>query len=313
MVFNSLQFAIFFVVVYSLYLVLDHRAQNQMLLVASYIFYGAWDWRFLGLLFVTTLIDYLVALKIHATQDTGKRKFLLLISLISNLAILGFFKYFNFFTSSLHELLSVFGMPLSIRTLHIVLPVGISFYVFQSLSYTIDVYRRKLEPTKIFFDFALFVTYFPQLVAGPIERATHLLPQILKPRRFSLGQFYEGSYLIFWGLFQKVFVADNLAAIVNPVFAASPPYDGAKVLLALYAFAFQIYCDFAGYSNIARGLGRCMGFDIMVNFTLPYFAKNPREFWQRWHISLSQWLRDYLYVPLGGNRKGKFRTYLNMA
>ena len=293
MVFNSLQFAIFFVVVYGLYLVLDHRAQNRMLLVASYIFYGAWDWRFLGLLFVTTLIDYLVALKIHATQDTGKRKFLLLISLISNLAILGFFKYFNFFTSSLHELLSVFGMPLSIRTLHIVLPVGISFYVFQSLSYTIDVYRRKLEPTKFFFDFALFVAYFPQLVAGPIERATHLLPQILKPRRFSLGQFYEGSHLIFWGLFQKVFVADNLAAIVNPVFAASPPYDGAKVLLALYAFAFQIYCDFAGYSNMARGLGKCMGFDIMVNFNLPYFAANPREFWQRWHISLSQWLFDH--------------------
>src|SRR3989338_4479606 len=313
MLFNSLELAIFFIIVYGLYLFMGHRWQNRTLLVASCVFYGMWDWRFLGLLFVTVLIDYLVGLKIQATEDLKKRKFFLAISVFSNLLILGFFKYFNFFAQNLHGFLANLGVAVPLEPLRIVLPVGISFYVFQSLSYTIDVYRKKLEPAKNFLDFSLFVTYFPQLVAGPIERATHLLPQVLSPRKVTLDGFYEGCYLIFWGLFQKVFVADNLAAIVNPVFAAPPPYNGAKVLLTLYAFAFQIYCDFAGYSNMARGLGKCMGFDIMVNFNIPYFAANPREFWQRWHISLSQWLRDYLYVPLGGNRKGKFRTYLNMA
>jgi D-alanyl-lipoteichoic acid acyltransferase DltB (MBOAT superfamily) len=253
-----------------------------------------------------------MALKLEETEDIRKRKILLAVSVVSNLGILGFFKYFGFFTASFQNFLSYFGLQLQSPLLHIILPVGISFYTFQSLSYTIDVYRKELKATKNFFDFSLFVTYFPQLVAGPIERATHLLPQVLSPRKIRLDQFYEGCYLIFWGLFQKVFVADNLAKIVDPVFKSAAPYNGISVLIALYAFAFQIYCDFAGYSNIARGLGKCMGFDIMVNFNLPYITTNPTDFWHRWHISLSTWLRDYLYIPLGGNRKGLLRTYRNV-
>jgi len=229
------------------------------------------------------------------------------------LAILGFFKYFNFFAVSMDNLFSRFGFSIQPHLLHIILPVGISFYTFQALSYTIDVYRRELKPTRSFRDYALFVTYFPQLVAGPIMRAKDLLPQVFSARKLSLEKFYEGCYLIFWGLFQKIFVADNLAKIADSVFNSSGPYNAVKVLIALYAFAFQIYCDFAGYSNIARGLGKCMGFNIMVNFNLPYFATNPSDFWRRWHISLSTWLRDYLYIPLGGNKKGEFITYRNLA
>ncbi len=312
MLFNSLQFAIFFLIVYSLYLTLNHKWQNRMLFVASSIFYGAWDWRFLSLLYITTIIDFLCAIKISNSQDAGKRKLFLILSIASNMAVLGFFKYFDFFVSNLNSLFGFFGVHISIGVLHIILPVGISFYTFQAMSYTIDVYRGKLEPTRNLKDFILFVTFFPQLVAGPIERASHLLPQVLKPRKPSLDKFYEGCYLILWGLFLKMFVADNLARIVNPVFASGPPYEGMKVLVALYAFAFQIYGDFAGYSNIARGLGKCMGFEIMVNFNLPYFSTNPSEFWKRWHISLSSWLRDYLYIPLGGNRKGVFMTFRNI-
>jgi D-alanyl-lipoteichoic acid acyltransferase DltB (MBOAT superfamily) len=313
MLFNSLQFAIFFIIVYGLYLVLSHKWQNRMLLVASCIFYGAWDWRFLSLLFITIAFDYIIGLKIYESQDVRRRKLLVAISILISLGILSFFKYFNFFAASLQHLLYLFGVSIHPRFLNIILPVGISFYTFQSMSYVIDVYRAKLKPTKNIFDFALFVTYFPQLVAGPIERASHLLPQVLSPREIKVDDFYQGCYLIFWGLFQKIFVADNLAKIADSVFSASLPYNGAMVLIALYAFAFQIYCDFAGYSNIARGLGKCMGFDIMVNFNLPYFATNPSDFWQRWHISLSTWLRDYLYIPLGGNKKGTLKTYRNLA
>jgi len=280
-----------------------------MLLVASYIFYGAWDWRFLFLIFASTVIDYFCGLKIYNTQNPEKRKIFVTISIISNLSFLGFFKYFDFFTFNLQRLFAYFNFSIDPMFLKIVLPVGISFYTFQTMSYTIDIYRRKMEPTNKFFDFALFVAFFPQLVAGPIERAKRLLPQILSPRQVTLGKFYEGCYLIFWGLFMKIFIADNLAKIVNPVYGGPPPYNGVDVLLASYAFAFQIFCDFAGYSNIARGLGKCMGFNIMINFNLPYIATNPSEFWQRWHISLSTWLRDYLYIPLGGNRKGKLKTY----
>jgi len=284
-----------------------------MLLMASCFFYGSWNWRFLFLLFLTIAIDYFISLKIYNSEDSEKRKKFLLLSIVANLGVLGFFKYFNFFSESFQALANSLGFNLQPHLLNIVLPVGISFYTFQSLSYTIDVYRKELKPAKSIFDFALFVTYFPQLVAGPIERATHLLPQVLQPRKITLEQFYEGCYLIFWGLFQKIFIADNLAKMVNPVFSAAAPYDGVKVLSALYAFAFQIYCDFAGYSNMARGLGKCMGFDIMVNFNLPYFATNPRDFWRRWHISFSTWLRDYLYIPLGGNQKGPLITYRNIA
>jgi len=313
MLFNSLQFVVFILIVYSLYLKLGHRWQNRMLLVASYVFYGAWDWRFLFLIFASTVIDYFCGLKIYNTQNPEKRKIFVTISIISNLSFLGFFKYFDFFTFNLQRLFAYFNFPIDPIFLKIVLPVGISFYTFQTMSYTIDIYRRKMEPTNKFFDFALFVAFFPQLVAGPIERAKRLLPQILSPRQVTLGKFYEGCYLIFWGLFMKIFIADNLAKIVNPVYGGPPPYNGVDVLLASYAFAFQIFCDFAGYSNIARGLGKIMGFDIMINFNLPYIATNPSEFWQRWHISLSSWLKDYLYIPLGGNRKGKLKTYRNLS
>jgi len=312
-VFNSLQFFLFFAVVYSLYLAFNHKWQNRMLLVASYVFYGTWDWRFLSLIVISTIIDYYCGIKIDEITDAKKRKQFLAISIVANLSMLGFFKYFNFFAENLQALCCFFGFQVQPHFLNIILPVGISFYTFQTMSYTIDIYKGQLKPTRKFFDFALFVSFFPQLVAGPIERASHLLPQILSKRKVTIDKFCEGCYLIFWGLFLKVFVADNLARLVDPIFASDPPYNGVKVLLGLYAFAFQIFGDFAGYSNIARGLGKCMGFDIMVNFNLPYFVTNPSDFWRRWHISLSTWLRDYLYIPLGGNKKGTLFTYRNLA
>ncbi|HOU36689.1 MAG TPA: MBOAT family O-acyltransferase, partial [Candidatus Omnitrophota bacterium] len=313
MVFNSFAFLVFFVIVFSLYLALDHKRQNIMLFAASYVFYAWWDWRFLFLLAASTVIDYFCGLKIHGSRDVRERRFFLWCSIAANLGILGFFKYYNFFVSSLQSLLIRCGISIEPPMLHIILPLGISFYTFQTMSYTIDVFRGNIAPTRKFVDFALFVSFFPQLVAGPIERASHLLPQVSAPRTLTLEKFAQGCYLIFWGLFQKMFIADNLAKIVDPVFAARAPYQGGMVLIALYAFAFQIYCDFSGYSNIARGLGKCMGFDIMINFDLPYFSSNPRQFWQRWHISLSRWLKDYLYIPLGGNRKGGLMTYRNLG
>ncbi|MDO8281278.1 MAG: MBOAT family O-acyltransferase [Thermodesulfovibrionia bacterium] len=282
-----------------------------MLLVASYVFYGTWNWKFLSLIFISTTFDYICGIKIHESTEIKKRKAFLFLSILGNLSILGFFKYYNFFASSLGGLLDYFGVSVELSILNFILPVGLSFYTFKAMSYAIDIYRKEIEPARKFLDFALYVSFFPQLIAGPIEKTNQLLPQIVATRKLKLTWFYEGCYLIFWGLFQKVFIADNLARIVNPVFAG-PTYNGATVLLAIYAFAFQIFCDFAGYSNIARGLGRLMGFDIMVNFRMPYFSTNPREFWQRWHISLSTWLRDYLYIPLGGNRKGVIRTCRNL-
>lgn len=313
MLFNSYQFAVFFLIVYSLYRISNHRWQNRLLLAASYFFYGSWDWRFLSLIWISTILDYFCGIRIHESIDPKRRKLFLILSVTGNLTILGFFKYFNFFAENLQSLAGVFGFEFDANFIHIVLPVGISFYTFQTMSYTIDIYYKKMKPTYNFLDLSLFIAFFPQLVAGPIERAKSLLPQILAPRKVDLTYFYEGCYLIFWGLFLKVFVADNLAAVVDPVFASEPPYNGVVVLLSLYAFAFQIFCDFAGYSNIARGIGRVMGFDIMVNFNLPYFATNPSDFWKRWHISLSSWLRDYLYIPLGGNKKGKLNTYRNLS
>lgn len=312
MLFNSLQFAVFFIVVYSLYLVLNHKHQNRLLLVASYVFYGAWDWRFLSLLLFTTAVDYSLALKIEECADSGRKKRFLFLSIFCNLAVLGVFKYYDFFVSNLIILLHSLGFNAGLRYLHIILPVGISFYIFQEMSYTIDVYRGQLKATKSFSSFALFVSFFPQLVAGPIERAKYLLPQVLSRRVIVKEEVYKGAYLILWGLFQKVFVADNLAMMADRIFALPAPYNGAQVLVGLYAFAFQIYCDFAGYSDIARGLGKLMGFDIMLNFNLPYFATNPGDFWRRWHISLSSWVRDYLYIPLGGSRNGQLVTYRNI-
>ena len=314
MLFNSFLFLKFFLIFYLLYLLTRNHLkwQNRLLLAASYIFYAAWDWRFLFLLFFTTFLDFIIAQKIFDSQSQRQRKALLALSVVANLGVLGFFKYFNFFTENLSFLMEHLGFHGTFKLLRVALPIGISFYTFQSMSYTIDVYRRELVPPKSFWDFSVFVTYFPHLVAGPILRATYILPQVVNPRKIQREQVYKGCALIFWGLFQKVFVADNLAKIVDPVFNSAGPYDGFLVLTAVYAFAFQILCDFAGYSDIARGLGKLMGFDIVINFNLPYFAANPREFWKRWHISLSTWLRDYLYVPLGGSRKGKAREYFNL-
>jgi len=313
MVFNSLEFAVFFVIVFSLYLLCAHKYQNRLLLVANYVFYGAWDWRFLSLILISTIIDYFCGLKIHSSGSLKRRKVFLFISVFANLSILFFFKYFNFFTDNLVSLFAQFGFDLNINVMNILLPVGISFYTFQTMSYSFDIYRERLKPCKNFLDFALFVSFFPQLVAGPIERAENLLPQILNKRKVIWQNILEGAHLIVWGLFQKIFIADNLARLVDPVFADHTQYSGTVILLTVYAFTFQIFCDFAGYSNIARGLGKCMGFDLMVNFNLPYLATNPRDFWSRWHISLSTWLRDYLYIPLGGNRKGPVRTYINLT
>lgn len=313
LLFNTLAFFVFFLAVYSLYLIANHRWQNRLLLVASYVFYGSWDWRFLGLLFFSTVVDFVSGWMIGRSDDSRVRKWWLTVSIVTNLGLLGFFKYFNFFVDSFTSLAGRFGWTVDDVTLRIILPVGISFYTFQTMSYTIDVFRRRIKPTTHFFDFALFVSFFPQLVAGPIERARHLLPQILAPRRIYDQASFEGVYLIGWGLFKKVVIADTLATFVDPVFAAPEPYSGALVLLALYAFAWQIYGDFSGYSDIARGLGKLMGFDLMINFEIPYFARNPRDFWRRWHISLSTWLRDYLYIPLGGNRLGKAKTIRNLG
>jgi len=313
MLFNSLNFLVFFIIVYALYLVLPPRKQNVMLLIASYFFYGCWDWRFLTLIWFSTAVDYWVGNCIARAETTAQKRRFLLISLISDLSILGFFKYFNFFADSAYALLSALGLPIAPWHLRIILPVGISFYTFQALSYTIDIYRGQLAPARSLFNFALYVAFFPQLVAGPIERATHLLPQMEKPRVVTWAGIRAGTWLILWGLFKKVVIADNLADIVDPVFNGAVPLTGVSVLLALYAFAFQIYCDFSGYSDMARGLARYMGVEIMVNFNNPYFALNPSEFWRRWHISLSTWLRDYLYIPLGGNRKGPVRTYINLG
>ncbi len=287
MVFNSYDFALFFVIVYSFYVALrkHHKLQNRLLLISSCVFYGWWDARFLLLMFFTITVDFYLAKNIEKISETKKKKRYLLLSIASNLLVLGFFKYFNFFIESFEKLFDLFGISISSPILNIILPVGISFYTFQSMSYVIDVYRNDLKATKNYLDYATYVSYFPQLVAGPIERGKHLLPQVLKRRSLSLDLFYEGFTLIYLGLFKKMFIADNLAKIVEPVFSATGAHDGLSVLLALYAFAFQIYCDFSGYSDIARGLGKCMGFDIMINFKLPYFSVNPREFWGRWHIS----------------------------
>lgn len=313
MLFNSVEFAAFFGLVYSIYLLLPHRAQNLFLLVASYIFYAGWDYRFLSLLLISTAVDYVCGIAIHANEDERKRKLYLGISLAANLGMLGFFKYFGFFVENLELLLGRFIGNVDMLRLDIVVPIGISFYTFQTLSYTIDIYRRQLTPTRNLLDFALFVAFFPQLVSGPIERASHLLPQVLKPRRVTLDDFYEGSFLILWGFYLKVFIADNLAIILDEIYGPSHELNAASALLACYAFGFQVFGDLGGYSSMAKGLARCMGFDLMNNFTIAYCATNPSDFWRNWHISLTTWLRDYVYIPMGGNRRGTLKTYRNLV
>jgi alginate O-acetyltransferase complex protein AlgI len=312
MIFNSIQFAVFFLVVYGLYRLLPHRAQNVLLLLASYWFYAAWSWRFLGLLVASTVVDYSVARYLDRQDDPRRRRHVLWVSLGFNLGALGFFKYAGFFAENLQALLATLGLHASLQVLHVVLPIGISFYTFMTMSYVIDVYRREIPATHHPLDFALFVAYFPHLVAGPILRAPVLLPQISAPRRITREQMAEGLWLVGRGLFKKIYVADNLGPLVDRIFAVGQAPSGAEVLIGVYAFAFQIYGDFSGYTDIARGISKLMGIELNLNFRFPYFVRSPQEFWRHWHISLSTWLRDYLYIPLGGNRGSRAATYRNL-
>ncbi len=315
MLFNSIPFLIFLPIVFILYWGLFRRSlklQNIFLLISSYLFYGWWDYRFLALIAVSTSVDYFIGRFLQKTENETHRKLLLSLSLIFNLALLGFFKYYNFFIESWIDSWANLGVEMHLSSLNIILPVGISFYTFQTLSYTIDVYRRKIEPTSNIINFSVFVAFFPQLVAGPIERAKHLLPQFSQKRVFEEERAISGIHLILWGLFKKIVIADSCAIYVNSIFKDYENMNSASLLLGAFYFAFQIYGDFSGYSDIAIGTGRLFGFDLMRNFNYPYFSRNIAEFWRRWHISLSTWFRDYLYIPLGGSRGSKWQQIRNV-
>ncbi len=315
MLFNSFAFAVFLPIVFFAYWRLRGRqlaVQNTFLLVASYVFYGWWDPLFLSLIVISTAVDYAVGISLGRVESPLARKLLLGASLAANLGILGFFKYFDFFVDSLRTALATVGVSVETGTLDIILPVGISFYTFQTLSYTIDVYSRRFAPTKDLVAFAAYVSFFPQLVAGPIERARHLLPQFTKSRIFDAARARDGLRQMLWGFTKKVLVADNLARHVDNVFGAYAGLDGLHIVIGTFLFAIQIYCDFSGYSDIAIGCARLFGFDLMRNFAFPYFARDISEFWTRWHISLSTWFRDYLYIPLGGSRVGRARQLANV-
>ena len=316
MLFNSIEFLFFLPVVFVLYWFVFSKnlnTQNSVILLSSYFFYGWWDYRFLSLILLSTIVDYLVGLNISKQGSKKKQKLLLLCSVLFNLSVLGFFKYYNFFVDSWVDLFSSLGYQIkSVWTLNIILPVGISFYTFQTMSYTIDIYRKKLKPTKDFISFASFVSFFPQLVAGPIERASNLLPQILKKRVFEYEQGIQGLRLILWGMFKKVVIADTLAPMVDNIFGNYQDLGGGVLWLGAVYFAFQIYCDFSGYSDIAIGTAKLFGFELMSNFRFPYFSRNIGEFWRRWHISLSTWFRDYLYIPLGGSQEGEWKSIRNI-
>ncbi len=311
MLFNTWQFVIFFLVVFVVYHKLPLRGQNILLVVASYVFYGAWDWRFLSLLWISTLVDYTAGL-LMPRYGPRTRKWLLCASLCTNLGILGFFKYYNFMVDSAAHLLEVFGLQPHLPVLQIVLPVGISFYTFQTLAYTIDVYRGKLEPTRSLLTFAVYVAYFPQLVAGPIERAQHLIPQFSRGRVANAQMVSSGALLILIGLVRKVAIADVVAGQVDIVFSDPSRFSSPMLVRGVILFALQIYGDFAGYSDMARGISRMLGIELMENFNHPYFSTNATVFWRRWHISLSTWLRDYLYITLGGNRGPEWFVYRNL-
>jgi alginate O-acetyltransferase complex protein AlgI len=313
MVFNSIVFFLFLFIVFILYWKFfskNIKARNIFIILASLFFYGWWDWRFVGLWIFTALTDFYVARAIDRNPQKGKS--FLFISLFINLTVLGFFKYFNFFISSFASLLESLNLHASISTLQLVLPVGISFYTFQAMSYTIDVYRKKISPEKNVFTYLAFISFFPQLVAGPIERAQHMLPQFNSKKEFNYAFFKSGLILILWGLFKKVVIADNLAIFVDEVFDHNQIYSGGVNILAAVFFTLQIYCDFSGYSDIAIGTAKLLGFELSQNFNHPYFASGFQDFWKRWHISLSSWFRDYLYISLGGNKKGRVREYLNL-
>ncbi len=315
MLFNSIDFIIFLPIVFCVYwffLNKNLKLQNLFIVFASYVFYGWWDWKFLSLILFSTLVDYTVGQALSKQKDILKRKILLGISIISNLGLLGFFKYYNFFLDNFIAAFTFFGREINANSLNIVLPVGISFYTFQTLSYTIDVYKRKLEPTKNFIAFSAFVSFFPQLVAGPIERATNLLHQFYNKRILDKKTALDGLNQMLWGFFKKIVIADNCAKYADLIFNNYSDYSGSTLFLGAIFFAFQIYGDFSGYSDIAIGTARLFGFNLMQNFAFPYFSRDIAEFWRRWHISLNTWFRDYLYIPLGGSRVNSIRKIRNI-
>ncbi|PKL40153.1 MAG: membrane-bound O-acyltransferase family protein [Candidatus Riflebacteria bacterium HGW-Riflebacteria-1] len=314
MLFNSLDFAVFLPVVFFLYWFVAPKhlkLQNALIVCASAVFYGWWDWRFLGLIFISSLVDFWVGLKLAQYDSPLKRKALLALSIFANLGILGLFKYYNFFLANLATAFAFWGRDINVTSLSIVLPVGISFYTFQTMSYSIDVYKRKLEPTSDFIAFSAFVSFFPQLVAGPIERAANLLPQFYRKRIFDYDSSVNGCRQMLWGFFKKIVIADNCAVYANMIFNNSSEYSGSTLVLGAIFFSFQIYGDFSGYSDIAVGLARLFGFNLMKNFAFPYFSRDIAEFWRRWHISLSTWFKDYLYIPLGGGKGGNWLKIRN--
>lgn len=312
MLFNSLEFIFFFPIVVALYFAIRHKYRWILLLVASYYFYMCWNYTYIVLIVISTIIDYIAALQIHKARNKLRKKIFLFLSLGMNLGILFFFKYFNFFGESVNAIFERFNIFYNVPAYHFLLPVGISFYTFQTLSYTIDVYRGYKEPEKHFGIFAVYVSFFPQLVAGPIERSTSLIPQFYKKVDFDYERIKNGILQMVWGFFKKVVIADRLAEYVNTVYNNPASYGGWNFIIATIFFSIQIYCDFSGYSDIAIGTARIMGIDLMTNFKRPYFSLNIREFWQRWHISLSTWFKDYLYIPLGGNRVSEWRWYFNL-
>jgi len=311
MLFNQIEFFIFFAIVLAaLLIVRGNRARKVLLLVASYYFYGYWDWRFLSLILASTFVNFLITLRLARTDAPKRRKQLLAITVLYNLGVLGFFKYCDFFAQSLEAVLEPFGVHCG--TLQIILPIGISFYTFEAMSYTIDVYRRRLGPCRDLLDFALFLAFFPKLVAGPIVRAAEFLPQLQSTTRLSWYGVFMGFRQFTVGMFKKVFIADRIAVFVDYAFENAGAFDAPSTWLAVLAYGVQIYCDFSGYSDMAIGCARIMGYHLPTNFRSPYLATSITDFWHRWHITLSTWLRDYLYFPLGGNRKGPARTYVNL-
>lgn len=312
MLFNSIDFAYFLPIVLLLFWLLSKnlKAQNLVLLIASYVFYGWWDWRFLSLIALSSFADYIIGIQLHKAQTN--RKYWLVLSLVINLGILAFFKYADFFAQSFSDAFSLFGQHIEVNRLNIILPVGISFYTFQTLSYTLDIYKRKLEPTKSLVSFLAFVSFFPQLMAGPIERASNLLPQFFQNKKIKSDLFVAGLQQMLWGFFKKMVIADNCAIIVDQIFNQAPEYSGLTLFIGAVFFGFQIYGDFSGYSDIAIGTAKLFGFNLSQNFAFPYFSRDIAEFWRKWHISLSSWFKDYLYIPLGGSRASKAKTIRNI-
>lgn len=314
MLFNSINFAIFLPIVFVLYWFITNKnlkLQNILLLVSSYFFYACWDWRFLFLLLFSTFLDYYTGIKMSDAQHQNSKKFWFWLSISVNLGFLGIFKYYNFFAASFAEAISHLGLTVNPWTLKIILPVGISFYTFHGLSYVIDIYKDRIKPERNIVDYSLFVSFFPLLVAGPIERATHLLPQLKVKRNFDYTKAIDGLRQILWGLFKKVVIADQCAQYANTIFNNSDDYSGSTLVLGAIFFTFQIYGDFSGYSDIALGTARLFGIELLRNFAFPYFSRDIAEFWRRWHISLSTWFRDYLYIPLGGSKGGMWMKIRN--